>query len=140
MTVQNYPLGKREGGTFKLTSQQEEEPMKDFDVTKAKYDPKQEEQVKKGFFNKVKSTAGKVPFVKDAVAMYYCAIDPETPLYAKGVAFGALAYFISPLDAISDVIPMLGFTDDAGIVLAALKVLDMHIKPVHREKASEFFS
>ncbi|MDY8046863.1 YkvA family protein [Paenibacillus polymyxa] len=30
------------------------------------------------------------------------------------VAFGALAYFISPLDAISDVIPMLGFTDDAG--------------------------
>ncbi|ADM71691.1 DUF1232 domain-containing protein [Paenibacillus peoriae] len=114
--------------------------MKDFDVTKAKYDPKQEEQVKKGFFNKVKSTAGKVPFVKDAVAMYYCAIDPETPLYAKGVAFGALAYFISPLDAISDVIPMLGFTDDAGVVLAALKVLDMHIKPVHREKASEFLS
>jgi len=31
--------------------------MKDFDVTQAKYDPKREEQVKKGFFKKVKSTA-----------------------------------------------------------------------------------
>ena len=34
--------------------------------------------------------------------------DKETPLWAKSTILGALVYFICPLDAIPDVIPVVG--------------------------------
>jgi uncharacterized membrane protein YkvA (DUF1232 family) len=114
--------------------------MRTFDLNKAAYDPKQEETVRKGFFQKLRSAAGKIPFTKDAVALYYCALDPKTPLYAKGIALAALVYFISPVDAIPDVIAGLGFTDDAGAILTAVKVLGGQITKEHREKAEAFFT
>lgn len=103
------------------------------------YDPKQERYVRKGFFQKMKRFAGKVPFAKDAVAMYYTAIDGRTPLYAKGIAFSALAYFILPVDSIPDVLVGLGLTDDLAIVAAAVKALGSNVKEHHREKAEAFF-
>ena len=42
-------------------------------------------RVRRGFWRKVKRTAGKVPFVDDAVSAYYCAIDAKTPLRVRGV-------------------------------------------------------
>lgn len=113
--------------------------MKRFDPSHAKYDPKQEEKVRKNFFQKLKSAAGKIPFTHDVVALYYCAMDPKTPLYAKGIALAALAYFISPADAIPDIIAGLGFTDDAGVILTALKVMGNQITDEHRSKAKAFF-
>ena len=41
--------------------------------------------------------------------------------------FGALAYFISPVDAIPDIIPMAGFTDDLGALAAAIGMVAMYI-------------
>ncbi|AWB44268.1 DUF1232 domain-containing protein [Paenibacillus sp. CAA11] len=114
--------------------------MKTFDLKKAKYDPKQEEQVRRSFFKKLKRAAGKIPFTKDIVALYYCATDPKTPLYVKGIALAALAYFISPLDAIPDVIAGLGFTDDAAAIVTVMKVVGSHITDEHRDKASAFLS
>jgi uncharacterized membrane protein YkvA (DUF1232 family) len=67
-----------------------------------------EKKVKKQFWKKLKQFAGKVPFVLDAVALYFCALDPLTPTGAKITIFGALAYFISPLDLIPDVILPVG--------------------------------
>lgn len=94
--------------------------------------------VRKGFWNKVKLVASKIPFLEDALAMYYCAIDPATPLHAKVIAFTAIAYFISPLDAIPDTLPIVGFTDDAGIIASAVTVLGAYITPEHRRKAKEW--
>lgn len=37
-------------------------------------------------------------------------------MWAKGIALGVLAYFIALLDAIPDVTPIVGFTDDAGAI------------------------
>jgi uncharacterized membrane protein YkvA (DUF1232 family) len=68
--------------------------------------------------------------------MYYCAIDQKTPLWAKGIAFGALAYFISPVDVIPDTIPIAGFTDDAGVVAAALTAIGKNVTDVHKNQAS----
>ncbi len=67
-----------------------------------------EAYVKRAFWPKLKRVAGKVPFLREALALYYCALDPETPLKAKAIAFAALAYFILPLDAIPDAIAALG--------------------------------
>ncbi|HBS46492.1 MAG TPA: DUF1232 domain-containing protein, partial [Paenibacillus sp.] len=69
---------------------------------------------------------------KDAIALNYCAVDAKTPLWAKGIAFGALAYFISPIDAIPDAILGLGFTDDAAIIAAGIKAISGQVTNEHK--------
>jgi uncharacterized membrane protein YkvA (DUF1232 family) len=102
------------------------------------YRKDKEKYVKEGFFTKVKKTASKVPFVTDAVAMYYCALDSKTPLLAKATILGALAYFILPIDAIPDILPILGFTDDTATIYTALKVVGSNITAEHINKANLF--
>jgi len=62
-------------------------------------------------------------------------VDPVTPLHVKAVLFGALAYFIMPIDLIPDVIAWVGFTDDAAVLYAALRTIAPHIKDRHRAEA-----
>lgn len=104
------------------------------------YSKENEEMVTKNFWTKAKKFAGKIPFTKDAVAMYYCAVDAKTPLWAKGIAFGALAYFITPIDAIPDALIGLGFTDDAAIIAAGIKAIAGQVTDEHKEKAEAFFN
>ncbi|MBW4082682.1 YkvA family protein [Paenibacillus sp. S150] len=108
-------------------------------VENFKYSEKNEQLVKKSFWSKTKKFAGKIPFTKDAVAMYYCAVDAKTPLWVKGIAFGALAYFISPIDAIPDALIGLGLTDDAAIIAAGIKAIAGHVTDEHRQKSEKFF-
>lgn len=108
-------------------------------VENFKYNKQNEELVKKSFWSKTKKFAGKIPFTKDAVAMYYCAVDAKTPLWAKGIAFGALAYFISPIDAIPDALIGLGFTDDAAIIAAGVRAIAGQVTDEHRQKSEAFF-
>jgi uncharacterized membrane protein YkvA (DUF1232 family) len=104
------------------------------------YSKENEDMVTQNFWTKTKKFAGKIPFTKDAIAMYYCAVDAKTPLWAKGIAFGALAYFISPIDAIPDAILGLGFTDDAAIIAAGIKAISGQVTNEHKEKAEAFFN
>ena len=108
-------------------------------VESFEYNPKNEQLVEKSFWSKTKKVAGKIPFTKDAVAMYYCAVDAKTPLWAKGIAFGALAYFISPVDAIPDALIGLGFTDDVAVIAAGIRAIAGQVKEEHRQKAEAFF-
>jgi uncharacterized membrane protein YkvA (DUF1232 family) len=91
--------------------------------------------VQRGFWRKVRALLGRVPFVEDAVAAYYCAIDPATPRYVQAVLFGALAYFVTPVDAIPDFIAALGYTDDAVLLLAALRAVRAHLTDRHYRRA-----
>ena len=75
--------------------------------------------------------AGKVPFVPDAVAMYYVMVDAKTPLKPRVLAAAALAYFVSPIDAIPDAIPVIGYLDDAAVVFYAMHLIHEHIKEEH---------
>jgi uncharacterized membrane protein YkvA (DUF1232 family) len=68
------------------------------------------------FLRNARRFVGYVPFTKDATAMYFCMIDSQTPVYAKGLIAAALAYFLSLADAIPDVIVGIGFTDDASVI------------------------
>ena len=47
----------------------------------------------------------------------------------------AIAYFILPTDLIPDYIPVIGYMDDAAVLAGAIKVVNSHIKPEHREAA-----
>src|SRR5436190_19045328 len=78
--------------------------------------------VRFGFWAKVKRQAAQLPFAEDLLSAYYCAFDRETPLQVRAVLLGALAYFVLPFDAIPDMLPLLGFTDDAAVLATAMKL------------------
>jgi uncharacterized membrane protein YkvA (DUF1232 family) len=82
-----------------------------------------------GFWNKVKNfavTAGR-EVIEKALWLYFAAQAPETPVWAKTTIYGALAYFVMPLDAIPDVLPVVGYTDDLGTLAAAVGTVSMYI-------------
>lgn len=84
---------------------------------------------------KILKVAGRVPFADDLAASYYCAIDPETPMKAKGVLFAALAYFVLPTDMVPDIVAGLGFTDDATVLATALGIVGAQVQEHHRRAA-----
>lgn len=92
-------------------------------------------RVREEFWPKMKAVAAKIPFAEDALAAYYCALDRDTPLRVRGTLLAALAYFVMPLDMLPDVMPLLGFTDDAAVLMMAFRLISSHIKPAHREAA-----
>ena len=92
--------------------------------------------VKAGFWPKIRKLALHIPFAEDALAMFFCAIDPKTPAATKAILLAALAYFVLPTDFIPDFIPGLGFTDDAAVIAAALAATNRSIQPRHREQAT----
>jgi uncharacterized membrane protein YkvA (DUF1232 family) len=92
-------------------------------------------RVSGGFWPLLRKVAARIPFAEDAVAAYYCAFDRETPMRARATLFGALAYFVLPFDLAPDLLPIIGFTDDAAVLALALRTVFAHIKPEHREAA-----
>jgi uncharacterized membrane protein YkvA (DUF1232 family) len=94
-----------------------------------------EARVRQGFWEKARFTLGKVPFTEDAVAAFYCATDSATPLPIRATLFGALAYFILPIDALPDLLLGLGYTDDAAVIVAAFTAAKTHITEAHRDRA-----
>lgn len=106
-----------------------------FDLDKLRAD---EQLFERSFWDKLRATLGRVPFVEDALAAYYCAIDRATPLYVKAVLMGALAYFIVPSDVIPDFIVGIGYTDDASVLAAAIAAVSANLKPEHFAAARAF--
>jgi uncharacterized membrane protein YkvA (DUF1232 family) len=96
-----------------------------------------EQRVRSDFWPKLKRVARRIPFAEDAVAAYYCALDPQSPTRVRAVLLGALAYFIMPADIVPDLLPGLGFTDDAAVLAYALKTVADHIRPEHRDAAQQ---
>ncbi len=90
-----------------------------------------------GFWEKLRDyaiVAGR-EVVERALMLYYAAQAPETPMEAKTVIYGALAYFILPADLVSDFIPVAGYVDDLGVLFKALATVAAYITPEIEEKA-----
>ena len=92
-----------------------------------------------GFWDKVKKFAKSAgeSVLEPALKLYYATQDPETPAWAKTTIYGALGYFISPIDAIPDLTPIVGYSDDLGVLVAATATVAAHIKKKHKEKSKE---
>lgn len=94
---------------------------------------------KKSFWEKAKNfaiAAGKSVMEK-ALILYYCSRDPDTPAWAKTVIFGALGYFIVPLDSLPDLTPGVGYADDFGFLASAFATVAVHIKDKHKQQAKK---
>jgi uncharacterized membrane protein YkvA (DUF1232 family) len=96
-----------------------------------------EQRVARGFWPKIRKAAAHVPFAADALAVWYCARDDQTPSSAKGMMLAALAYFVLPADAVPDIIPIIGYADDAAVFAALIGLVGRHLKPRHREAARQ---
>src|SRR3979490_2275712 len=93
------------------------------------------ESVRRRFWSKLKRVVAKLPFAEDLLAAYYGAFDKETPRHVQVTLLGAIAYFILPFDFIPDMLPVLGFTDDAAVLATAIRLAATHITPEHRNAA-----
>lgn len=95
------------------------------------------EGVRRRFKAKFKRFAAKLPFAEDLLAAYYCAFDRQTPRHVQLSLLAALAYFVLPFDFMPDLLPVLGFTDDAAVLVTALRLVAANIRPDHREAARQ---
>jgi uncharacterized membrane protein YkvA (DUF1232 family) len=96
---------------------------------------KDRESLRRRFWVKFKRVVAQLPFAEDLLAAYYCAFDKRTPRHVQAALLGAIAYFILPFDFITDMLPVLGFTDDAAVLATALRLVANHITPDHRDAA-----
>lgn len=92
------------------------------DASKAVHD---ERIVKDNLFKYIERVGKKIGkgLIDSIKFLYRAIIDPRTPFEAKAIAIAALVYFISPIDAIPDVIPGAGFVDDAAAIAAAVAAI-----------------
>ncbi len=96
-----------------------------------------ESMLRQRFWRKLPRVFAHIPFAEDLLAAYYCAFDRATPRRVQLALIGAIAYFVLPLDAIPDWLPAIGYTDDAAVLVATLKLVSDHILPAHREAARD---
>lgn len=92
-----------------------------------------------GFWTKVKDFAIQAgrEVIEKALWLYYAAQRPDTPAWAKTTIYGALAYFMSPIDAIPDLTPLVGFTDDLGALAVAVSLVAAYINDDVKTQATQ---
>ena len=80
----------------------------------------------------------------DVLALWLALKRPEVSVWAKVIAFVAVAYALSPIDLIPDFIPVLGYLDDLIIVPVlvwlALKLIHIEVIKQSREQAAEWIN
>ncbi len=91
----------------------------------------------RGLMNKLTAVAKKagIKAVYAVLLLYYALQSPQTSTKDKSIIYGALGYFILPLDLVPDFIPLAGFGDDLGALLWALSRVLANITDEVREKA-----
>lgn len=83
----------------------------------------------KGFWKKVGrvALAAGRPVIEAALTLWYVLQRPDVPVAVKGEIVAALAYFILPLDLIPDALPVVGYTDDLGLLLATVATVSAYV-------------
>jgi len=106
-----------------------------YSSAEAAFEGRKDDALRRQFWRKLQRVVASIPFAEELLTAYYCAFDRKTPTAVKATLVGALAYFVLPIDAVPDFLPVLGFTDDAAFLAAAIKLVTDHIRPEHREAA-----
>ena len=90
-----------------------------------------------GLMDKIKETAKKAGLkaIYMALLLYYALESPTITTMDKAIIYGALGYFISPIDIVPDILPLIGLTDDIAVLAWAFSRVKKHITDMTREKA-----
>ncbi len=87
--------------------------------------------VEENLWEKLERVGKKISFAKDIVALFNYMRDPYVSWHRKAIVVAALVYFISPIDAIPDIAPLVGYLDDLGVITALLKFLGHELVPYY---------
>lgn len=90
--------------------------------------------VEENLWSKVERIGKKISFAKDIMALYSYMKDPFVSWHRKAIVVMGLVYFISPIDAIPDIAPFIGYLDDLGVVAAVVKFLGSELIPYYDAK------
>ena len=93
--------------------------------------------VERKMWQKLLRWAGRVPFVEDIAAAWFCVIDPATPGRVRGTVLAALAWFVLPASLLPEFIVILGFTDDVAVMAITARMVRRHIRERHYKRARE---
>ena len=83
------------------------------------------------------SRAAGTKVVYAVLLLFYAMKDKSVSIKTKLTIAAALGYFILPTDAIFDLTPLLGYSDDLGVLLFALSQISSGITPEIKERARE---
>ena len=99
-----------------------------------KYEDKYSEA---GLWDKIRKNIAKigVKVIYQALLLFYVAQSPNCPTKIKAGIIGALGYLISPLDLIPDMLPGIGFADDAIAIATAVALAQIYITDEIRAQA-----
>ena len=86
-------------------------------------------------FSKTKRLGRKL--LKSVFELGYAFMSPDTPVWARAVIVGAIGYFISPADAVPDLVPGVGYVDDAAVIASALAAVGSNITDSVEKKADK---
>lgn len=75
--------------------------------------------------------------VEKVLTLYETLKDERTPRWAKATIISTLGYFIAPLDAIPDLMPGVGYSDDLGALAVALGIVAAHVRREHVDRARQ---
>lgn len=108
-------------------------------MTEQNYESYQKNYSQNEFFDKILNYAKDIgaSIIYKALQLYYVAQKPDVPLKVKAAIYGALGYLILPMDLVPDMIPVVGYGDDAAALVFALGVAHMYIDEDIRRKAKD---
>jgi len=90
--------------------------------------------VEEKLWNKVQRVGKKISFAKDIMALFSYMKDPFVSWHRKAIVVMGLVYFISPIDTIPDIAPLVGYLDDLGVITAVIKFLGSELIPYYDSK------
>jgi uncharacterized membrane protein YkvA (DUF1232 family) len=88
--------------------------------------------VEGNIWTKLEAVGKKISFAKDILALVNYMRDPYVSWHRKAIVVAALIYFISPIDAIPDIAPLIGYMDDLGVITALMKFLGSELIPYYQ--------
>jgi uncharacterized membrane protein YkvA (DUF1232 family) len=92
-----------------------------------------------GLFNKITGSIKKagLSLIYKALQLFYVAQNPNVPMKIRAAIIAPLGYFISPIDLMPDITPIVGFTDDAAVIAGAMLIAQFYINDDVRQRAKD---
>lgn len=124
---------------------------KDYDKQLENFDSAEAIKGKENHFTESKYASKLLKYAKKmgakisyySLLLFYAFKSPNTPKSSKLTIAGALGYLILPIDVVPDFIPLVGFADDAMVVVYALykirPYMDDSIKQQAHERMQKIF-
>lgn len=90
-----------------------------------------------GLWDKISNNIKKAGagLIYKVMQLFYVAKNPNVPMKIRAAMIAPLGYFISPVDLIPDLAPVVGYTDDATVIAAAIAFAHMYIDDDVRQQA-----